>query len=333
MNWYHASRLGRSWRARRLGAALATALLGTGVIGASASAAPTTSVPDASANYSFQTLNDPADTTFNQLLGINEFGQIAGYYGSGMSGHPNKGYTLPNDGLGLNFQHENFPGSTQTQVTGLNNDGVTVGFWSNAMGTAGPDFGFYRKNHKYHSANYPTNDPASPALDQLLGVNDAGTAVGFYNDSKGNSHGYSYDTNSHRYGKIRIPGASSVTAAAINNWGDVAGFATQSGNEVGFLKLNYGKVITLSVPGASTTQALGVNDGDLVVGAYTTGSGNSAMTFGFIWAPGFGFQTVNDPGGVGATTVNGINDHGRLVGFYTDSAGNTSGFLATPKSP
>jgi hypothetical protein len=51
------------------------------------------------------------------------------------------------------------------------------------------------------------------------------------------------------------------------------------------------------------------------------------MTHGFIWAPGFGFQNVDDPNGVGATTVNGVNDHGRLVGFYTDSAGNTNGFL------
>src|SRR5712691_7250571 len=44
--------------------------------------------------YTFKTLNDHADPTFNQLLGINNHGKIAGYFGSGATGHPNKGYTL-----------------------------------------------------------------------------------------------------------------------------------------------------------------------------------------------------------------------------------------------
>ena len=50
----------------------------------------------------FQTLNDSGDTAFNQLLGINNAGTIAGYFGDGSSGQPNKGYTLvPSSGLPL----------------------------------------------------------------------------------------------------------------------------------------------------------------------------------------------------------------------------------------
>ncbi len=75
----------------------------------------------------FRTLDDTADPTFNQLLGVNDNGLIAGYFGSGAQGHPNMGYLLD----GASYQGENFPGSVQTQVTGLNNRGVTVGFWSN----------------------------------------------------------------------------------------------------------------------------------------------------------------------------------------------------------
>jgi hypothetical protein len=48
-------------------------------------------------------------------------------------------------------------------------------------------------------------------------------------------------------------------------------------------------------------------------------------------APEFGFQTVNDPKGVGSTTVNWINDHGHIVGLYVDASGNTDGFVGTPK--
>ena len=329
MSRYRAFTDNRSFSLGRLGAALAASILGLGLMSVTATAASGPSLPDASANYSFSTLDNPADPTFNQLLGINASGLIAGYYGSGMAGHPNKGYLLPNDGHGA-YENENVPGAQQTQVTGLDNVGVTVGFSADQKGD---NSGFYTTGgHRFHTADYPTNEPASPAVDQLLGVNDKGIAVGFWNDSKGNAHGYTYNIGTHRYGKVAIPGATSVTSAAINNQNDIAGFDTNSAGTVdAFLLLSNGKLVTLSVPGASMTQAFGVNDGDEVVGDYQVGSGKSAMTHGFIWAPGFGFENVDDPSGIGATTVNGINDHGRLVGFYTDSTGNTDGFLATPQ--
>ncbi len=85
---------------------------------------------------SITTHNDAKDPTFNQLLGINNEGMIAGYFGSGRWStglHPNKGYTLnPPYGQG-NFVNENFPGSVQTQVTGINNNDLTVGFWADAQ--------------------------------------------------------------------------------------------------------------------------------------------------------------------------------------------------------
>ena len=74
------------------------------------------------------------------------------------------------------------------------------------------------------------------------------------------------------------------------------------------------------------TQAFGVNDFGEVVGAYTVGSN----TYGFTWRLGHGFQTVNDPHGIGSTIINGVNDAGDLVGFYTGSGGNTNGMLAVP---
>ncbi|MGO9751485.1 MAG: hypothetical protein ACLP8S_02560 [Solirubrobacteraceae bacterium] len=293
-----------------------------------AAAKPYGTVLDASGNYTFKTLDNSSDLTFNQLLGINGSGLIAGYYGSGMKGHPNRGYLLSNDGSG-SYTNENFPGAAQTQVTGLNNVGITVGFWASQKGA---NFGFYSTGrHLFHIADYPTSKPASPPVDQLLGVNDSDIAVGFYNDSGNNAHGYTYDIVKHRYAKVNIAGATSVTATAINNGDDIAGFETTSSSAMlGFVQLRGGKVLTLSVPGASQTQAFGINDGDVVVGTYTVGTGNNVTTHGFIWAPGFGYGTVDDPNGVGTTTLNGINDHGRLVGFYTDPSGNTHGLLATP---
>jgi len=80
----------------------------------------------AQAGYTFQNVINPADPTFNQLLGINNSGLISGYFGSGAIGHPNQGYTYS----GGVFTPNNFPGSVQTQVTGLNNTGTLVGFWA-----------------------------------------------------------------------------------------------------------------------------------------------------------------------------------------------------------
>jgi probable HAF family extracellular repeat protein len=314
-----------TWRGRAA-LALAGSVLAGGAVAGPAAATPSPAV--ASGNYVFTTLNDNADPTFNQLLGINREGLIAGYFGSGAMGHPNQGYLLsPPYGQG-SYQNENFPGSVQTQVTGLNNRGTSVGFWVDG---AGNNFGFYRSQNRFHSVNFPSADNANPQVDQLLGVNDRRVAVGFYTDSNGNNHGYIYRIRSHRFGRVNVPGSSSVTATAINNLGDVAGFDTSSSGTVqSFLRQNGGRMITLNFPGASATQAFGVNDGDEVVGSYTLGAGSTATMHGFVWAPRVGFQSVDDPNGVGATTVNGVNDRGQLVGFYVDAAGNTDGMLADP---
>jgi hypothetical protein len=294
-----------------------------------------------SSGYQFRTLNDTRDLTFNQLLGINNNGAIAGYFGSGAKGHPNKGYELFLPFGQGNYANENFPGSKQTQVTGLNDEGVTVGFWStqNTANMTNNNFGFYSADGRYYNVNFPTGDNASPQVDQLLGVNDHDVAVGFYTNGQGSNRGYIYNIGTHQFTRVLPPGFSnstslhspSLTATAINNYGDVAGFYAKSSSQTdAFLRLHDGQFITLAVSGASMTQAFGVNDHDEVVGAYTTGSGNNAVTHGFTWRPGYGFRTVDDPHGKGTTTINGVNNAGDLVGFYTDSAGNTDGMLALP---
>jgi len=316
--------------ARRVGLALllSASVLGVGALTAAASAVA--APPDGSANYTFRTLDDANDGTFNQLLGINDAGLISGYFGSGQTEHPNKGYRLAAPYGQGNYQNENFPGSAQTQVTGLDNIGVTVGFWVNKTGR---NLGFYSLNgRQFHSVAFPTSNNAKPQFDQLLGVNDNDVAVGFYTDGHGVNHGFSYDILTHTFKTIAVSGDTNVTAAAVNNVGDVAGFATNGGGTVeAFLERADGKPTRLSFPGATATQAFGVNNGDEVVGDYTEGTGSNAATHGFVWVPGFGFETVNDPNGTASTTINGVNDHGALVGFYTDAGGHTDGLLATPE--
>jgi hypothetical protein len=301
----------------------ATALSTFGFSAATASAAATP--PDGSTNYQFTTLDNAREPAFNQLLGINDSGLIAGYFGSGEGEHPNKGYLLSSPYGQSNYVNENFPHSAQTQVTGLDNKGITVGFY---VDKKGDNFGFDAvPHHGFQTVQFPAKH-GKPAIDQLLGVNDRGVAVGFYTDASGVNHGYSYDIFARKFHQIVVSGDTNVTASAINDEGDIAGFATNSQNVVeAFLELANGHLVRLSFPGATATQAFGVNAGDEVVGTYT----DTAGMHGFVWTPGFGFQTVDDPDGANATAINGVNDHGELVGFYTDQAGNTDGLLATPK--
>jgi hypothetical protein len=321
----------RSRAAKWVGVALAAAP----VIGAGAAASPALATPQGghSAHYQFQTINNAADQTFNQLLGINHNGLIAGYFGSGAMGHPNKGYLLSLRHGAPSYQNENWPESTQTQVTGLNDHGVTVGFWStmNTANQMNDNRAFVSDRGYFIDGDYPTDNPAPPPVDQLLGVNDHNVAVGFYDDGSGNTHAYMFNIKHNQFSELTPAGITNPTAAGINNRGDIAGFGTDASNGqvVGFLLRRGGQVTTLNVPGSSMTQALGVNDGDEVVGTYQVGTGSNATAHGFTWTPSHGLETVDDPNGVG-TTINGVNDKGQLVGFYTDSGGNTDGLLATP---
>jgi hypothetical protein len=288
--------------------------------------------------FTFTTLDNHRDVTFNQLLGINNHGVISGYFGSGMTGHPNKGYLLEPPYRQHSYVNENFPHSAQTQVTGLNGVGNTVGFFANA---AGANFGFYTTGRfHYHKVDFPHASNAHPQMDQLLGINSHGEAVGFYLNNKNLDRGYEYNIHTHVFKRIVQPGVGAVndstpslTATSIDNNGDVAGFyANKAGKTVGFILYADGRFKSLNVKGSAMTQIFGINNKGEVVGAYTTGTSSTPPSFGFTWSQKRGFTTVNDPHGVGSTIINGVNDSGELVGFYVDSAGNTDGFLAVPKS-
>jgi hypothetical protein len=278
-------------------------------------------------SYQVLTLNDRRDITFNQLLGINNEGVIVGYFGSGAdAAHPNKGYELLPPYAQGDFVNRNFPGSAQTQVVGVNDTGIAVGFYVTANGA---NIGFWRAGHRYHSVAFPTMNNAKPAFNQLLGVNDTGTAIGFYNDAAGNAHGYAYNIRTRRFKMITVPGATSLTATGINNLGTETGFYTTAGGATNsFVKFHHGRTFTLVMPGASATQAFGLNDRGEVVGTYNVGTGNNAVTHGFTWMNGK-FTTVDYPA-ASATFINGVNDEGDIVGFYTDAKGNTDGFVGLP---
>ncbi len=284
---------------------------------------------------SFVQLNDNRDPTFNQLLGINNEGTIAGYFGSGAAGHANKGYTLtPPYGQG-NYHNENFLGSVQTQVTGLNNKDLTVGFWadSNNVNMVNNNFGFVEHDGVFTDVVDPAGAGKAAGgmtVEQLLGVNDKNKAVGFWTDANGNNHGFTYDVGSKSFSEVNIGGFASTTTTAINNAGHIAGFVVGAqGNDVSFIKEGNAIDWLTGPKGSVSVQALGINNEDQVVGSYTDAAG---ATHGFLFdEQSKTYATIDDPNGVkgptAMTVLNGINDKGQVVGFYLDKAGNTDGIV------
>jgi hypothetical protein len=300
--------------------------------------------------YKFHDVIDQNDPTFNQELGINDYGVIAGYFGSGAQGHPNKGYTI----VHRFFLNENFPGSVQTQVTGLNNlgspgphaarfvpfRGTTVGFWSNQNNAnlANNNFGFINIGGPFGvfiSVNNPrTGTINGIRVNQLLGVNDDNIAVGYYVDKAGLTHGYTYDLlRNHFSANIDDPnGVGATTAAAINDARNIVGFYVDAntGATNGFFE-SQGVFTTIDVPNAKTTVLTGLNNFGVAVG-FDVDQQNAMH--GIICNVSSGAcAELDDPNGVGTTTFNGINDNAQIVGFYVNGQGNTIGLLADPDAP
>ena len=306
---------------RGLAAATVAAACGLGFLSGSAEAT----------TYGFVTRDNAADPTFNQLLGINSSGLISGYFGSGAGGHPNKGYLLAPPYGQVDYNNENFPGSAQTQVTGLNDNGTTVGFFSDT--NIGPpndnNIGFFEQNGLFRRVVNPSTPAGGVPINQLLGVNNSGIAVGFYNDATGNSHGYTLNSNTLTFSEIDVPGAMSTTTTAINNLGWIAGTDVIGGVTEAFIDKG-GTFRLFAVPGAMSTSFFGLNDNGIAVGDYVDSLGETnGLVFNTVLDT---FITLNDPNGILGTTLNGINDQGQIVGFYGDAAGKTDGLLAVPSA-
>jgi hypothetical protein len=260
--------------------------LGAPALSATAPIAAVSALNAQSVKYRFEKIDNDKDVTFNQLLGINNNGKIAGYFGIGQTVngvfHPNKGYTIESPYAQNDFKNENFPGSVQTQVTALNNLHDTAGFWADL---AGDNFGFIEWNGAFRSFRDPLTGTGT--VNQILGLNDRGIAVGFYTDGQGINHGFALNPNLGKNGAfypIAPPtsvGGSNLTAAAINDHNDVTGFLTApSGTVVGFL-LKDNHFYEFAFPHATGTTPLGINNNDEIVGAYTDGPAANPQTHGF----------------------------------------------------
>jgi probable HAF family extracellular repeat protein len=146
----------------------------------------------------------------------------------------------------------------------------------------------------------------------VTGLNSSGIATGFYNDTAGAQHGFTFDGSN--YSTLDYPGSLLTDPLKINDAGTIVGtFVDASGGTHGF-SYRAGQWRQIDFPGASDTEAYGINAEGDIVGVY---DGYQPVTHAFLLRNGQ-YHRIDTPFGTQANAF-AINDGGSIAGLgYTD---------------
>ena len=231
-----------------------------------------------SASGDITLLVDPLDTgtpSAAVAYGLNNAGTIVGYffdtsanlyYGYFYSGGNYETYTIPGQPAGTDFS-----------LGGINNKGSFCGL------ILQPPYTTYL-NFVSIAGEVTIFQVGGSNTEGCSGINDVNTAVGYYLDGSGLSHGWTRES-SGKITTINVPGASTTVGAnpcisgniggtyliGINNQGVLSGhYFDKRNNEHGFIGTPGGKFVTLNVPGAYQTGGGGISNDDQVAGHWAT---------------------------------------------------------------
>lgn len=174
--------------------------------------------------------------------------------------HPNGAFTpLPD-----------YPGALATYAMQLGNGNEFIGFYSTNLVTYQ---GFFYNSGVFQSLSDPARTEGTTFI---LGLDSAGTLVGFSEDSRGaNTHGVMRPVGG-TVEQFSVPGSLETAPVGINDAGEIVGTYRDVRGWHGFL---YDGVAfqTLDGPGAATILA-GINDHGTILG-YTSTKSADAGTF------------------------------------------------------
>jgi N-acetylmuramoyl-L-alanine amidase len=260
-----------------------------------------------STGSAFTTIDVPNATTGTAAYGINNAGQIVGFFGNASGGH---GFLR--EAGGTTWTTIDVPNTTNgTQAFGINDTGQIVGIFVDASG----QYGFLREAG---GTMWTTIDGPNTFA---YGINNSGQIVGSYLIGAG-YHGFLRGAGGTSFSTIDPPnpGTHSVEARGINNAGQIVGrFIDGSGFHHGFLRDAGGTFTTIDYPGQVATYAYGINDTGQIVGIFldaTTGLWRS-----FLRDAGGTFITIDVPNATTGTQAWGINNAGQIVGIFGNASG------------
>ena len=285
------------------------ALVGAVVLGLCSSAAL------AEVRYTVTNLGTLPGGYASYAYGINNSGQVVGYSYSSPAGYYHA-FLYSNGSM---TDLGTLPGGAplQSYAYGINNTGQIVG--QSSTYTAGDKNPVTEHAFRYSGGVMSALGTLPGGVGSVAnGINDSGQVVGYsytYNDHSQQHRAFAYNNGS--MADLGTLGGSLSGASAINNSGQVVGWARlPSENSHAFLYSN-GVMADLGTLGGTYSDARGINDAGQVVGySYTTG--NTAW-HACLYDGGSITDLGNLPGSLYSTAY-GINDFGQIVGTtYTGS--------------
>ena len=262
------------------------------------------SATTAQATYIVVPLSVPG-STFTQLWGVNDIGQVVG--GSSLGGFVYSGGTftfLPSiDGV-------------SPTAFGISNAGLVVGSYRTS-----PDN--MSKGFLYDGTSYSTFNVPGFSSTQIRGISLDGRYLTGVDDTL--NRGFVYDRVTLSLTLLQHPSTGIAIIQGANSAGLVTGsFTGASGGGVIYSVASGSTTVYNTVGGITSPRFRGINDAGLISGFGTVGG----ITVGLVGSFAGGWQTITSPNGTDGTILHGLNNLGVVVGSYGGIT-NTA-FVATP---
>ncbi|NVN92516.1 MAG: hypothetical protein HXX11_18230 [Desulfuromonadales bacterium] len=163
------------------------------------------------------------------VSGINDKGQMVGYYTVTTGGHGVHGFFTKTDGT---FVNVDYPSINWTLALGINSGGDVTGYYSGGYcGYAA--FYMTAVDGTYH--NFEVPNAYGSGCTSPMGINDSRQIVGYFRGADNKDHGFVRSADGMQYSTLDYPSATLTRATAINNSGQVTGYYQDSLGMHGFI--------------------------------------------------------------------------------------------------
>lgn len=188
------------------------------------------------------------------------------------------------------------PGSTATDVFGINSGGDLVGTYSDSSGML---HGFVLSGGAFTDVDVP-----NATYTVATSINDSRQIAGYFL-SKYTVHAFFFD--GQNFLTLDFPGARRTEAWGINNAAEIVGIYADNEQKIHGFKWSNGSFLSIDVPGTDNTYLAGINNLGHMVGYYFDFWRNSHA---FVLNPKGGLRKLG-----GYMSATGINDHRVVVGY------------------
>lgn len=209
-----------------------------------------------------------------------------------------------------------FPGSTHTLASGINDNGFITGTY--AVVSEGP-FGYLYDPATGSYTTFEDPDAVAGSGTQPLAINLDGTIAGYYYKDihTGQSRAFVRDSLGNFTNYDAAVGDKPVTVpVAINKGGEIVGYYFFSDfHNHAFTRDASGTITDFDVPGAIDTAVFALNDAGTTVGQWTN---STFTTQGFMRTSSGAITTFSVPVANKGTFPFAINNSNRVTGYYLD---------------